>query len=196
MGLNKIKTEDFEKLEVTSAKELRHWLSKNFSQANGVWLVTYKKNQGAKYVSTQEVLDELLSHGWIDGVRRKLDDWRTMQFISPRRAQHWAKSYKDRVQKLIEENRMHAAGLESIKEGKESGLWNFMDDVDQLIIPRDLQAALKNIEGAERFFMNINDSSKRFVLRWTKLAKTKKTRENRISKIAKLSSMGQKLPGS
>jgi len=71
-----------------------------------------------------------------------------------------------------------------------------MDDVDNLIIPKDLQEALKKLEGATNFFNNINDSSKRFVLRWIKLAKTNKTRENRINKIAKLSSFGEKLPGS
>lgn len=94
------------------------------------------------------------------------------------------------------EGRMHESGLNSIKAGKESGLWNFMDDVDNLIVPKDLQEALEKQEGALAFFNNINDSSKRFVLRWIKLAKTKKTRENRIEKIAKLASIGEKLPGS
>ena len=191
-----IKTENFNKIEITSAKELRDWLSTNYSQVEGVWLVTYKKAEKDKYVSREEVLDELLCFGWIDGIRRKLDDKKTMQLISPRRAQHWAKSYKDRVEKLIKGNRMHQAGLDAVKAGKESGLWNFMDDVDKLIIPKDLEQALKKLEGATEFFININDSSKRFVLRWIKLAKTQKTRENRIHKIAKLSAAGEKLPGS
>jgi len=175
---------------------LKDWLYKNYTQKDGVWLVTYKKAEKDKYVSREEVLDELLCFGWIDGIRRKLDDQKTMQLITPRKAQHWAKSYKDRAEKLINEKRMHQAGLASIKAGKESGLWNFMDDVDKLILPKDLQAALKLLPGATDFFININDSSKRFVLRWIKLAKTEKTRENRINKIAKLSAMGEKLPGS
>jgi uncharacterized protein YdeI (YjbR/CyaY-like superfamily) len=91
---------------------------------------------------------------------------------------------------------MHEAGLQSIQAGKESGLWNFMDDVDNLVIPDDLNAALQKLDGARDFFDQINDSSKRFVLRWIKLAKTEKTRKNRIKKIAHLSSIGEKLPGS
>ena len=71
-----------------------------------------------------------------------------------------------------------------------------MDDVDNLIIPKDLSEALSQLEGAEAFFSSINDSSKRFVLRWIKLAKTEKTREKRIRKIAQLSANGEKLPGS
>ncbi len=191
-----IKTENFDKLEITSSSELRNWLIKNHSQLEGIWLVTFKKSEKEKYVSRDEVLDELICFGWIDGIRRKLDNTRTMQLISPRRVQHWAKTYKDRANRLITENKIHESGLDSIKKGKESGLWNFMDEVDNLVIPNDLKIALNRHEGAFDFFDNINDSSKRFVLRWIKLAKTDKTRNNRIEKIAKLSSIGERLPGS
>ena len=191
-----LKTEKFKKVEIKSQAELRNWLENNYAQKEGVWLVTFKKSEQKKYVSRDEVLDELISFGWIDGIRRKLDNTRTMQLISPRRVQHWAKTYKDRAAKLIEENKMHQSGLDSIKQGKESGLWNFMDDVDNLIIPEDLTLALNKLDGAFDFFNTINDSSKRFVLRWIKLAKTEKTRNSRIEKIAILSSNGEKLPGS
>lgn len=191
-----IKTENYEKLEIKSNKELREWLNKNHTQTEGIWLVTYKKSEKERYVSRNEVLDELLCFGWIDGIRRKLNDTRTMQLITPRKAQHWAKTYKERAKRLIQENKMHQSGIQSIKESKKSGLWNFMDDVDNLIIPDDLTKALNKLEGAFDFFNAINDSSKRFVLRWIKLAKTEKTRNNRIEKIAKLSSTSEKLPGS
>ncbi|MBV6654559.1 MAG: hypothetical protein KI786_12415, partial [Mameliella sp.] len=138
-----IKTEHFKKVEVQSAENLREWLMAHHEQEESVWLITYKKSEAGKYVSRDEVLDELLCFGWIDGIRRKLDEKRTMQLIGPRRVQHWAKSYKERAQKLIDENRMHKAGFQSIESGKKSGLWNFMDDVDNLIVPDDLNAALQ-----------------------------------------------------
>ena len=191
-----IKTENFLKVEVKSILELRNWLHNNFSQNEAVWLVTFKKSEKDKYVTRDEVLDELVCFGWIDGIRRKVDDKKTMQLISPRRAQHWAKSYKDRAKRLIEENKMQQSGFDSIKQSKESGLWNFMDDVDKLIIPEDLKIALQKHKAAFEFFVNINDSSKRFVLRWIKLSKTEKTRKSRINKICKLSVNGEKLPGS
>ena len=68
------KTENFEQVEVTSASELRDWLLLNHSQKESIWLVTFKKEVPEKYVSVQEVLDQLLCFGWIDGIRRKLDD--------------------------------------------------------------------------------------------------------------------------
>ncbi|MEM9389681.1 MAG: YdeI/OmpD-associated family protein [Bacteroidota bacterium] len=191
-----ISTENFKKVEVTSPSALRDWLEQNFTQEESVWLVTYKKDNPDKYVSVSQVLDELISFGWIDGIRRKLDNERTMQLISPRKTQHWAKTYKDRAEKLIKIGQMHAAGLLAIEVSKKNGLWNFMDDVDQLIIPPDLQQALHNYPEAASFFEGINASSKRFVLRWIKLAKTKKTRTKRIEQTALLASRGEKVPGS
>ena len=191
-----IKTENFQKVEVTSGRELRSWLEDNHTQTESVWLVTYKKVIPDKYLSTSEVLDELVSFGWIDGIRRKLDESRTMQLISPRKAQHWARTYKERAARLIEERKMEDAGYRSIELSKQNGLWDFLDEVDQLVVPEDLKESLKKYDGATEFFYAINDSSKRFVLRWLKLAKTDKTRYSRILQLAILSSKGEKLKGS
>lgn len=190
-----IKTENFAQVEVTSTHQLREWLMANHGQKESVWLVTYKKHIGDRYVSIQEVLDELLCFGWIDGIRRKLDDNRTMQLIAPRQAQHWAKSYKDRANKLQKEGRMHLAGLRAIEESKLNGLWDFMDDVDALIVPDDLVAALKAYPEATHYFDAFADSSKRFTLRWIKLAKTSATRAKRIEQAATLAAKNMKIPG-
>ena len=191
-----IKTENFEQVAVDSAAALRNWLTQNHEQEASIWLVTYKKEVPDKYISTSLVLDELLCFGWIDGIRRKLDDTRTMQLIAPRKTQHWTKTYKDRAQKLIDQKLMQPAGYASIEAGKQSGLWHFMDDVDALIIPADLEKALKAKFQAFDFFVNINPSSKRFVLRWLKLSKTEKTRLKRIEQLVTLSAKGEKLKGS
>jgi len=191
-----IKTENFEKIEVTSNLQLRSWLESNHNQSESVWLVTYKKSEPDKYLSTSEVLDELISFGWIDGIRRKLDETKTMQLISPRKVQHWSKTYKDRAEKLIKEGFMHESGYQSIKLSKLNGLWDFMDDVDQLIVPTDLLEALSKNPGAADFFHTINNSSKRFVLRYIKLSKTEKTRQKRVDQIATLAAKGEKLKGS
>ncbi|MEM8765144.1 MAG: YdeI/OmpD-associated family protein [Bacteroidota bacterium] len=191
-----VRTEKFEKVEITAKEELRNWLEVHHSQEESVWLVTYKKTTPGKYVSRWDVLDELICFGWIDGVRRKLDAERTMQLISPRKVQHWAQTYKDTAAKLISANKMHESGLKSIEISKSNGMWNFMDDVDKLIVPDDLAKALSQLSQAEVFFNSLNDSSKRFVLRWVKLAKTEKTRVKRIQELVRLSAKGEKLKGS
>jgi uncharacterized protein YdeI (YjbR/CyaY-like superfamily) len=191
-----VQTDNFNKVEIVSSHELRSWLADHHHQTESVWLVTFKKNVPNKYVSTSEVLDELLCFGWIDGIRRKLDEDRTMQLISPRKANHWAQTYKDRATRLIEEGKMQEAGLRSMEWSKQQGVWDFMDDVDQLILPDDFKIALSKYNGASEFFTSINDASKRFVLRYIKLAKTEKTRTSRINEIALLASKGEKLKGS
>ena len=191
-----IKTERFQQVEIKAIDALREWLIKHHTQEESVWLVTYKKSVPGFYVDRWQVLDQLICFGWIDGIRRKLDDQRTMQLIGPRKTQHWAKSYKERAAKLMEQGLMHEAGLQSIQIAKNNGLWHFMDDVDNLIIPDDLNAALASKAVALSFFEQLNPSSKRFALRWLKLSKTPKTRQNRIQKITHLATKGEKLPGS
>lgn len=188
------KTENFEKVEVTSTGQLRDWLEANHAQEASIWLVTYKKHVGEKYVSTEQILDEVLCFGWVDGIRRKLDDDRTMQLIAPRKTQHWAKSYKDRVARLDAEGRMHPAGLASIEESKRNGLWDFMNDVDALIIPDDLNVALESNPPALENFTTAAPSYRRNVLRWIKLAKTDKTRAKRIDKTADFAARDEKIP--
>ncbi|MEM7735937.1 MAG: YdeI/OmpD-associated family protein [Deinococcota bacterium] len=191
-----IKTDNFAKVDVSSVQDLREWLLAHHTQAESVWIVTYKKHMGDKYVSVGDILDEVLCFGWVDGIRRKLDDDRTMQMISPRKAQHWAKTYKDRAEKLEQDGRMHPAGRKSVEDSKASGLWNFMDDVDALIKPDDLITALEAHPPALANFDNFPPASKRFVLRWIKLAKTPKTRAKRIEKTALLAAENKRIPGS
>lgn len=191
-----MKPENVNVTEVTSAEQLRSWLAKNYEQESSVWLVTYKKSKPDKYVSTGEVLDELLAYGWIDGRRMKLDEHRTMQLISPRRVQHWSKTYKDRVAKLEAEGRMAEPGRAAVKRGKETGPWDFFNDVDALVQPEDLKVALTQQPEAETFFNALSPSRMRFALRWLKLAKSEKTRINRIKKIVSLSAEGKRVPGS
>ena len=80
-----IRTENFSSIEITTEHDLWVWLSNNFGSQDSVWLITYKKSTPQKYLSREQVLDALIAYGWIDGIRRKLDDQRTMQLISQRK---------------------------------------------------------------------------------------------------------------
>jgi len=191
-----VKTENFIQIEICSAAQLREWLLQNHTQKESIWLVTYKKEIKEKYVSTQEILDEILCFGWIDGIRRKLGEEKTMQLISPRQVQHWTKTYKDRFTKLEKEGRMTDAGREAVLVSKRNGLWNFMDDVDALIKPPDFIKCLEKNPPALNCFEGFGASSKRFMLRYIKIAKTADTRAKRINDITLLAKQNKKMPGS
>jgi uncharacterized protein YdeI (YjbR/CyaY-like superfamily) len=186
-----IPTEGFAQVEVRSAAELRDWLTAHHVQAESIWLVTWKKAPGAPYVSIPEVLDELIAFGWIDGLRRKLDDARTMQLISPRKQQAWAQTYKDRAARLMAEGRMHPAGLAAIEAAKAAGSWDKTAAVDALEVPGDLAAALGAHVDA---FDALAPSYRRNVLRWLHSAKRPETRTARIARIVDSVAREVKLP--
>lgn len=131
-----IDTDRFPQVEVASLAELHRWLVDNHTRVEAVWLITYRKSVPGKYLTTDQVLDELVSFGWIDGIRRKVDDERTMQLISPRRTKPWARSYKIRAERLIAQGRMESAGLDSVEAARASGAWDEMNDVDACWCPR------------------------------------------------------------
>lgn len=188
------RTDTFEQVEVKSSEELRNWLTAHHGQRDSVWLVTWKKSSPERYVSVGEVLDELIAFGWIDGIRRKLDDERTMQLIAPRKVQHWSKTYKERAARLIDEGRMAPSGFASIEDGKASGLWTFMDDVDALLVPDDLRRALDTHRAAATYFEQTPDAYRRNLLRWVKLAKTDATRQKRVDAIVTASLEEDRIP--
>ena len=77
-----VKTENFIQVEIVSAAQLRDWLRQNHGQKESIWLVTYKKEVQWKYVSNNEVLDELLCFSWIDGIKRKIDNQKKSNAIN------------------------------------------------------------------------------------------------------------------
>ena len=162
-------------LEITNANQLWEWLSNNHLLGQSIRLVTWKAQHPDKYVGREEVLDALIAHGWIDGRRFVVDENRTAQLITARQQQAWSKSYKDRVVRLRSEGRMHPAGEERVAEGQASGLWDFFDDVDALIVPEDLAVVLDI-----HLWDELAPSYRRNILRWIKLAKSQATRSARI----------------
>ena len=176
--------DQFQRVEVQSSSALRSWLEKNHQQEESVWLVSYKKIVEHKYVSREEVLDELIAFGWIDGVRSQLDDERTMQLISPRKTRPWAKSYKERAEKLISEGRMHPAGQADVDKAKQNGGWYEMNDVDELVVPPDMILAFSSRGKAMENFENFPPSVRRNILRWIASAKTSETRQKRIKTVS------------
>jgi uncharacterized protein YdeI (YjbR/CyaY-like superfamily) len=169
----------FEHVEVASADDLHAWLQEHHGQSEPVWLVTWKAVE-ERYVSTEQVLDQLVAFGWIDGIRRRVDDERTRRLISPRRTQPWARSYCRRAERLIAEGRMQPSGLRGVEQARSTGMWDAMPDVEDLVVPADLAAALAARPPAQEHFTGFPPSTRRNVLRWIASAKTGATRSKRI----------------
>jgi uncharacterized protein YdeI (YjbR/CyaY-like superfamily) len=182
----------FVQVEVQSRAELRQWLEAHHAQTASVWLVTWKKSHPG-HVPYSEVVDEALCFGWVDSLPRKLDAERTMLLLSPRKARSsWSKVNKEKAERLIREGRMHAAGLAKISEGKRGGGWDRLNDVDALIVPDDLAAALKAHPPAQTQWASFPKSARRGILEWIQQARRSETRAKRIAETATRAARGER----
>lgn len=169
-----------EKVEVKTRCDLRIWLQANYLQSQGIWLVTYKKPH-QYYLSYNDIVEECLCFGWIDSLPRKLDQTRTMLYISPRKqGSNWSKVNKQRIAKLQQIGLIQEAGLRKIAQAKQDGSWSFLDDVEALIVPDDLQLAFAHNKIAQENWQAFPPSYKRGILEWIKNAKKPETRVKRI----------------
>lgn len=183
-----------DEIEIASEATLWEWLAVHHGRETGAWLVTWKAHVRERYVGREAVLDALVAWGWTDGRRKKVDADRVAQLISPRRQQVWAATYKARAARLIEEGRMQPPGQAAIDRARSAGTWDAMADVDALMVPDDLRAALDARAGAAAFFDGTAPSYRRNVLRWVAGAKRLETRAKRVETLAVHSAAGQKVP--
>lgn len=176
-----------EQVQIESRREWRTWLEQNHTKAQGIWLITFKKHCGDKYVSYDEIVEEALCFGWVDSLPRKLDADRSMLWLSPRKpGSNWSKLNKERVEKMIAAGLMTSAGLVKIEAAKQDGSWHALDAIEALEIPPDLDAALASYTSARQHFDAFPRSVKRGILEWIANAKRPITRAKRIEETARL----------
>jgi uncharacterized protein YdeI (YjbR/CyaY-like superfamily) len=178
---------EFEHVQIESRADLRAWLEANHTRTESIWLVKFKKHVPDKYVPWEEIVQEALCFGWIDSRTRRLDDDRTRFLLSPRRpGSPWSRLNKQHVEKMLAEGLMRPPGLAAIEQAKQDGSWTIYDEIEDLVIPDDLAAALAENEEAARHFHAFNDSSKKGILWWIKSAKRPATRQKRIAETVAL----------
>jgi uncharacterized protein YdeI (YjbR/CyaY-like superfamily) len=178
------KLDNLKRVTVRSRAQWRHWLEVNHESTPGIWLVTYKKNSGKPYVAYDDVVEEALCFGWIDGLKRPLDEKQTMLHVSPRRLKSvWSRVNKERVERLVANGLMMASGLEKIERAQRDGSWDYLQDTDALEVPEDLAAALADQPGFRTAFDALSESWRRRLLHFLKDAKGADTRKKRIAQI-------------
>lgn len=170
----------------------RRWLQKHHQSEQSVWLIYYKKTSLAHNLTWSEAVDEALCFGWIDSVRKTLDEERFIQFFSKRKPNSgWSKINKAKIEQLVKDGKMTPAGFECIEKAKQNGSWFLLDTVEAMIIPKDLLQAFKMYPGAKAYFTGLKKSEQKIILYWLVTAKRPETRAKRIEDIASLA--GQQL---
>ena len=135
-------------------------------------------------LNVSEAIDQALCFGWIDGKGVTINEERYGKYFCKRKPNGtWSKINKEKVERLIASNQMTTAGLACIAAAKENGSWIILDEVEKLLVPKDLSKAL-GLKLLKKFKAR-SRSEQRFHLQNLVLAKTEKTRKSRITEIVK-----------
>jgi uncharacterized protein YdeI (YjbR/CyaY-like superfamily) len=179
------------RVEVRSVRELEDWLAA--APAEGpVWLVTWKSHH-PDHVSFGDLVESLIAYGWIDSRTRRLDDDRTLFRVTPRKpGSMWSRVNKEKVAKLQQEGRMTDRGQAAVDRARADGSWSLLDDVDALVEPPDLTAALERSPEARATWEGYPPSLKKQCLWWLKSAKRDVTRERRMGAIIEAAAEGRR----
>ena len=167
------------------------WLNANHARTDEVWIRIYKKGSGVPTITAAEALDVALCYGWIDAVRKGLDDESFLQRYTPRRAKSaWSQVNREHVKRLTAAGRMSPSGQRQVDAAKADGRWDAayapMRDASVDTLPGDLRAAIEANPRALKTFKTLGRQNL-FSLGYR--TNRMKTPEGRARKIAALVAM-------
>lgn len=177
-----------DRLHVETSREWRSWLSGNHASSAGVWLVFDRKGTSSQSLTYDDALDEALCQGWIDNLIKKIDETHYMRRFTPRRAgSKWSAANKNRVDRLMGEGRMRAAGLAAVEQARKDGSWDRPDRIPTTdVVPPELEAALKGMPEARENFSRLAPGHRTRYIMWITSAKLAETRKKRAAEAASL----------
>lgn len=181
---------DLPHVHVETRLAWRQWLERNADTSSGVWAVTTKKAHlapGQDFVSAQDLNEECLCFGWVDSKPGRVDESRTALLCTPRKSgSSWSRVNKERLARLLAEGKVTPRALAIIDAAKADRSWSRLDDVDALVVPDDLAAALADRPPARACFDAFPPSARRGILEWILNAKRPDTRAARVEQTAVL----------
>ena len=182
-----------EQVYVPDRAAWRRWLAKQHGRSPGIWLVFDKKSSRPDRLAYGHAVEEALCFGWIDSLVKRLDEERYVQLFTPRKPKStWSRANKVRVERLLAEGLMAAAGLASIELAKANGSWESLDAVEAFVMPDDLAKALAAVPGAAEKFAGFAASQRKAYLHWISQAVRPETRAKRIQEVAGHAAAGRK----
>jgi uncharacterized protein YdeI (YjbR/CyaY-like superfamily) len=177
-----------------STADFRAWLEANHGSTTELWLGFYKKDSGKVGITYAEALDEALCFGWIDGVRKRVDDLSFTQRFTPRKPKSvWSLINIGHVERLTKARRMKPVGLKAFaaRMAIRSGVYSFENKPREL--SPELQWQFRSDEAAWEFFQLQPPGYRRLVSFWVMSAKREETRQRRLAQLLSDSKQGRRL---
>ena len=169
------------------------WLLNNHDQYKAVYLVFYKLESKIPTMRWEEAVKVALCFGWIDSTVKSLGNGKRIQYFSPRNPKGtWSKLNKSYIDELELAGLIQEPGYRLIELAKSTGTWTAMDDVENGVIPEDLQAAFDKHPIAHENYNKFSRGYRKSYLSWLNSAKQVDTRIKRITEIIRLCEANQK----
>ena len=174
--------------------QFHDWLVENHNSETEILVGFHKKTSGKKSITYPEALDEALCFGWIDGVRRSLnDDSYTIRF-TPRRAKSiWSLVNVRHIERLQKQGRMQPSGVAAFdaRDPKRTGIYAFENRPRKL--SREFEKILRTNKKAWEFFGTQPPFYKRTIAFWVTGAKKEETRLSRLKRLIDSSARGERV---
>lgn len=165
----------------------REWLEANHDCCRGAYLIFYTVAHSNESMRWEEAVRVALCFGWIDSTVKSLGNGKRRQYFCPRKPKStWSKLNKTYVRELEEQGLMHPSGLAIIEQARQDGSWTALDDVENGIVPHDLQQAFNANPRAKSNYTSFSRTYRKSYLYWLNEAKRPQTRQARIEEIIRL----------
>jgi uncharacterized protein YdeI (YjbR/CyaY-like superfamily) len=177
-----------------TASDFRRWLAAHHATDRELLVGFYKKASGRPGISYKEAVDEALCFGWIDGIKKRVDDERYTHRFTPRKAgSTWSLINANRVKELIAVGRMAAPGREAFerRDPKKTGIYSFERRPSTL--DPSLERIFRRNTAAWTFFGAQPPGYRRLMTFYVMSAKQQETRERRLAVLMKSSAEGKRL---
>lgn len=172
----------------------RAWLEKHAETTSELWVGFHKKDSGRPSLTWPESVDQALCFGWIDGIRKRVDEASYTIRFTPRKPQStWSAINIRRAQALIEAGAMRPAGLRAFEARREnrSGLYSYEQRGSQL--PEPYAGQLKKNKAAWSFLQAQPPYYRKVVGWWVVSAKKEETRQKRLAQLIRDSAAGRRI---
>lgn len=177
-----------------SASDFREWLTRNYDKVRELWVGFYKKKSGKVGISYQEAVDEALCFGWIDGLKKAVDDVSYTHRFTPRKVKSfWSAVNINRVGELKRAGRMMPPGLKAFAGRDELKARQYSYERSACKLEASQEKQFRGNAKAWEFFQAQPPGYRRTATWWVISAKREETRGKRLAKLIETSEHGRRL---
>ena len=177
-----------------SASAFRRWLGAHHARVTELWVGFFKKDSGKSGITYAEAVDEALCFGWIDGLKKRVDEFSYTQRFTPRKRRSiWSRVNIQHVARLKKAGRVTPAGLQAFeaRDPKNSGVYSFENAARNLTAAAEKR--FRTDQAAWKFFQQQPPGYRRTAIWWVVSAKRAETRGRRLSQLIADSTRGRRL---